>query len=438
MPAQFLRRTADAWVPYFNDGPSIPVTAPTGNVWEGDPMAGLPAFPTVSYASLYQAGDKPDEALARLNQYAVVMFPDGFDEQFDDFSYANGIYGIFNQYLLGMGNASGPGQARIGIRPRSSTAASKVPPQGDPSVLTTNQLYLARIGVVGEGTAGMTPAQWRAKYIFGITIEGTDQAIDANSGGRPHNYGGFLNYITTNSIWQNIKVISGGYGHWGWQPGETFVFNEYKGTGNIYRRIEVDGRNRDGIKRSASPFGANNAKNLTLEDCYFHDTVASGLTFSFAGDVTNSGSATDTVTTRRVKVENNGNVTLTTGQTFTGFNHENVLGAVRHYNPDITMQNIGGLWAGNHMVFNNRLIDNQDIQIIEPTWRGAMFPAYNGAFVVSFGNTWGGQANKQVTPPKVVKGGVTLTPRHIYNNPGTAPISGLDPTREYVLVHGSI
>lgn len=415
---------------------TAPVVTPpetTTNVWDGDPTLGLPSFPTVNYTSLYQSGDSVSQALARLNTYAVVLLPNGFDEEFSDFAFASN-FGIFNRYLMGIGGSS-PTQARIRLKPLSSTKASSVPPQGDPSVLTTNSLYLARFGQVGEGTSSATPEAYRHTYLYGFTLEGTDQQINVNSGNRPHNYGGVMNYLSNGSIWQNMKFVAPSYGHWGWQPGETFGINDYKGNGNIYRRIEVDGRNAAGVLRGASPLGGNASQNITLEDCYFHDSYVSGLTWSFTGDVSSTGSATNGVTTRRVKVERNGNHSFTTGQTFTGFNHENVLGAVRHYNPNISTLDTRS-WAANHMVFNNVLIDNTNIRVEEPVVSGG-WPAYKGAFTVSFPGGLGGMTNKQATAPVVIRNGVTLAPYHVYSNPGTTPLANLNPATQYVIVHGS-
>lgn len=386
-----------------------PVGPPTSRTPTGD-------LPTIRYTRLHRAGDTVSQALNRLTAPRVVVLPSGFDGDIVDFSNFDS-FGLYNPNLLGIGGP-GPENARLRLAPMSSTHASAVPAQGS---RRTNQLFLVRIGRV-RGTPAVA---------YGFTLEGSNQPSSENSEGGPHNYHGLLPYRTGGAVWENLRLLGASYGTWNSPPGETFSIAELGTTDSLFRNIEVDGRNADG-RYGGSPFGANNATNIRLEDCYFHHSKVSGLTFSFAGSHTDVDKVTRGVTTRRVKVAHNANITLEEGKRFTGFNHENVMGPVRHYSPDIQRDHMTE-WNLSHMSFANALSDNPDIQIVEPTWHESA-PNNNGCFTVSMSASYAGAPNRQITPPTVVKNGVTLIPYLLTGAP-PAPIS-VDPTTHFVVVRG--
>lgn len=385
--------------------PTVPAepapTTPPANT--GNP---LPDLPTIKYESLYKSGDDLAAVVDRLPSRAVLLLPDG-DFEWSDFNRGSG-YGIYHPNFLGFGG-NGRNRTRLRMKPRSSTKASQVPAQ---SAGGTNQLNLMR---VGEGA--------RPTTMFGMTIDGTDQG---------HLYNGLSVYKATNAVWQDLLLRGVDPGDYSSPPGETFGINSFRTKNFTLRNVEVDGRRADGTRVSGSPYGGNCCDGDYLEDCYFHDSEVSSVTWSFAGSPTNPDAPSRNVTTRNLKVENNANHKMGSGTRFTGFNHENVMGKIRHYNPTIILDPVANSeWLTNHMVFVNVLADNPDIEIYEPTWKNGS-PLNRGCFVIKSSKTFIGNTNKQVSSPKVVKNGRTLEPYILRAYSGSGVPDYVKPDTHYV------
>jgi hypothetical protein len=394
----------------------------------GPTYPALPDLPTYNFVDLYQPGDSFMDTVRRMPSRRHLVLPDGFDGQLEGFGEGGGTISAFHQNLRGI---IGPGKdkARLTLRPLSSTATQRaqITPQSSGG---TTQLTLLRLGSM-QGTAAE-----RQSLCVGFTLNGTDQQVMAESESQPHRYQGINMYGGINSIVQDMRV-TGVPGHWNAPPGETFQIQGYKDRGTILRDVEVDGFNIAGRRVGSSPFGGNNTIDSLLEDVYGHDGYISGFTWSFSGSFTAASSASSNVTTRRLRAKYNANHQLAGGKRFTGINHENVLGFVRHYDSEFWIKNMTE-WNVGHMAFNNYLSDNADIQIIEPVWHESP-PRNAGCFTVTIQKTYAFNADKspgvqrQVTPPRVVKNGIELRPYHV-TEPPKANLP-LDPTRDYVVCH---
>lgn len=378
----------------------------------------LPDLPTVSYASLYQSGDTVVDVIGRMTANAVISLPAGFDEDITDFSMA-GVYGLYAPYLKGF-VGQGQTQARLRMKPNSSTKASLVPAQGNGG---TNQFSMIRPGG-GSSVSDQT-------LFYGLTIEGTDQPASANNEGRPHNYHGVQIYYGHGARFEKV-LMKGIPGSWNSPPGETFNFAGYKDVDTVVNDCEVDGINSAGSQVGGSPFGGNNSVGMVLNDCYFHDSYVSSLTFSIAGSSTTDYNTTSrNITTNRCRIWHNGNHILASGKRFTGINHENVQGFVRHNQPDIIVDNMTE-WTATHMSFGNAIADNTDIRIIDPVWHGTGPTRNSGCFTIGYNVNYGSGANLQTTAAYVELNGVALTPIHTYSNSGTI---AADPAKNYIITH---
>jgi hypothetical protein len=254
-----------------------------------------------------------------------------------------------------------------------------------------------------------------------LTIQGSFQYMD--DGTTAMNTAGVVNAYGTNTVWQNVKMVYASQGS-GNNPalGETFAANMFHDNNTVIRFLEVDGRDPNGKRAGAAPFGCNNSTNIVIEDSYFHDNGWSTLTFSITG-TPSTASATTGVTTRRVKIAHNANQYLTGGGRMPGINHEHVLGPIRHYNPDIQMDN-AQLWDTAHMLFYTTLTDNADIEIYDPVWYEGP-PKSNGCFTVQL-------KGNQVTPPKVFINGVQLSP--VISKGQPASVLNVDPATQFVVM----
>jgi hypothetical protein len=115
--------------------------------------------------------------------------------------------------------------------------------------------------------------------LSGFTLQGTDQG---------HLYNGLRMHRTVDARVTGVRValIPGDDDV---PPGETFGINDYRTTGSVYRRIDVDG---SGV--GASGFATNSSRDVTVADSSFHDQhAAHGATFW----------QTDTVTLTDVRAE---------------------------------------------------------------------------------------------------------------------------------------
>lgn len=385
--------------------------------WEFD-LPPLPTFQSVNYTDLYQSGDTFQQAINRLTADRVVVLPNGFDEELIGFGAIN-YYSAFSPNMLGL---VGPArsQARLRLRPLSSTQAQRdvIPSQAAGG---SNPLTMLRIGM-NRGR----------NIVAQLTLEGTDQAPLAINDDMPHNFSGFNSFQWTDGLMQDVLIKGASAGNYHYPPGETFAVNDYKGIRTTYRAVEVDGVTAAGRRGGGSPLGGNNSIDILLEYCNLHDSLVSGLTFSYTGTHTNAAAATRGVTTRHCRIWDNANWSNVTGRRFGAVNHENVYGPIRHEYLNIHMANLYN-WNSGHLAFAHWFEDVPDIQIIEPNWNGQSAPRNNGMFTIAIPTNFNGEPNKQTTVPKVIKNGVELIPVHIYSAPGAnLPQS---PDTHFVVVH---
>jgi hypothetical protein len=392
----------------IDPNPTAPVDPtpvdPNPGVPGADPTAPLsrqlPDLPTVKYTDLYRTGDTLQRTIDRMTTAAVLEFPSG-EFLYDDFGPYG--YGLFTNGPGRLRGISGQGakQTRIGIRKGSSTKVAQV-------TATSNPLTQVRIGSREQ------------TLCHDFTLFGTDQPISSVNENRPHNYGALVNYMGVDSYFVGLKFEGAGPGNWNAPPGETFSgINNYKDVRTRVLDCEMTGYNPEGSRVGGSPIGGNNSTDMWVEDCWFHDSYVSGVTWSFTGVPTNIDAISRGVTTHRIRVEHNANHTLSAGKRFAPLNHENVGGKVQHHYAYLQADN-SYEWNFGFVAMNNLLFDNPDFQIIEPTWVGGP-PKNNGMFSVSmpynYAQGYNDGINKQVTPPRVVKNGRDLKPLWIKGNP---------------------
>lgn len=384
----------------------------------GQQLPSLPDFQYVTYESLYQSGDTFQQVINRLTSDKVIVLPNGFDESLSGFGAVN-YYSAFSPNLLGLVGA-GRGQSRLRLLPLSSTASQRavIPSQ---TAGGSNPLTMLRIGMN------------RGKNILAqMTLEGTDQLAMAINDDMPHNFSGFNAFQWTDGLVQDVLLKGASAGNYHYPPGETFAMNDYKGIRTTYRALEVDGVTTAGRRGGGSPLGGNNSIDILLEYCDLHDSLVSGLTFSYTGSHTNAAAATRGVTTRHCRIWDNANWSNVTGRRFGAVNHENVYGPIRHEYLNIHMANLYN-WNSGHLAFAHWFEDVPDIQIIEPNWNNQSAPRNNGMFTIAIPTNFNGQPNKQTTVPKVIKNGAELTPVHIYGQPSA--ILPQSPNTHFVVVH---
>lgn len=272
-----------------------------------------------------------------------------------------------------------------------------------------------------NGGAGQWPTS-----LSNMTFVGTEQL---GADGLPMYRQGIINYFGRDAVWKDIKLVNMSHGG-GNSPntGETFAINMYRDVNSKFYRVEVDGRNEAGVMTGGSPLGCNNSTNVYLQDCYFHHSLFSGLTFSVAGSVQKPiTTPTDTVTTLRVKVEQNANhPNVGSGSRFSGANHEHVVGKVTHTAFDVTLDQ-ANLWDSNHLSIYNLNGDNPDYFLDSWDWHD-LSPAWaNKALTVRL-------SGEQVTPPKVKSrlDGSMLQPVIQMGNPGASSnYPSINPRTQY-------
>ena len=374
---------------------------------DGQEMLPLPTWSdrlVVPYESVYQSGDRFQDVIANRLPAAgcYVVLPPGFDELIYDFTQSN--YGVYAPRCYGLWGY-GPTQARIRLAPGSSTKSSLVPPQVAGGS-QTNPLWVIRLGPNNSSAQA-------ALHVHGLTFEGSDQG---------HAYNGFSSYMPgAGSTYEHILFRAFAKGTWNSPPGETNIWSNYMGqdssTGFVttMRDVESDGRASDGWQAGAA-FSTTGSGSLLLEDVYVHDSEVSGVTLGTAGSVT-TGTLTRNVTTRRLRIENNANISASSGQTFCALNHEGVR-AIRHEGLDITLRGPGGVINKEHLAINNSQ-ESAKVDIIEPVWRNGPTWA-NGKFAVSVDDSYPNQ-QQLAADITVVKNGVTLTPVSYANRAQGAP-----------------
>lgn len=163
---------------------------------------------------------------------------------------------------------AGADRTVLAMAPRVSTRAGDVPTRA----WTTNQLSVLK--VTGS------------PVLSGFTLQGTDQG---------HLYNGLRVHRTKDARVRDVRVAQIP-GNNDVPPGETFGINDYRTTGSVYERVEVDGR---GV--GASGFATNRSADVTVRNGFFHDQrAAHGATFW----------RTDTVTLVDVEATRNGGAGL--------------------------------------------------------------------------------------------------------------------------------
>lgn len=167
---------------------------------------------------------------------------------FKDFDQATG--GTLNGVVARVKGLRGSGVATTVLKMKSHTSTKKSTiPHTFPA---TNQLSLMRL--TGNDLT-----------VSGFSLRGTHQG---------HLYNGLRIDHAKRLDVHDVKVqaVPGSSSS---PPGETFGVNDYRTSGSVYTRVEVDG---DGV--GGAGFGANVSKNVTIRDSYFHDNRYSmGATF---------------------------------------------------------------------------------------------------------------------------------------------------------------
>jgi hypothetical protein len=371
---------------------------------------GAPVLPTlneITWASLSPvAGEHLGITLKRATSNARVAMPAGTFYIIDDADLNN--YSVFSPKTLGLRGA-GIDKTILQLKPNTF------------SVKTTRPNQSCK-GVIRLGPNSSTVQQQRT--MSDLTIIGAEEL---GTDGLPMFFGGYINYYGYNETWQNVKIVGLNYGG-GNSPatGETFGVNMLHDVNSSFYNVEIDGRDINGNRVAGSPLGCNGSQNVFLQDCYFHDSLFSGLTFSVAGSV---ASPTNIVTTNRVRVAQNANHTpLVSGGRFSGFNHEFVTGKITHTQPDILLDN-AALWDSSHMSFGGTNGDNPNIEIIAPVWHGASPTWTNGAFTVKM-------YQDQVTPPVVKNSDGSLKTPIIVSGQSPAH-QNIDPDTQYAVSVGT-
>lgn len=235
---------------------------------------------------------------------------------FRDFDAVAG--GTLNGVAASITGLRGSGVGRTVLQMKAHTSTKKATiPRVFPA---TNQLSLMRL--TGDDLT-----------VSGFTLRGTDQG---------HLYNGLRIDHAERLDVHDVKV-QGVPGSSSSPPGETFGLNDYRTSGSVYTRVEVDGAGVGG-----AGFGANVSKNVTIRDSYFHDDRYSmGATFWEVQGIT----LIDTIAT------DNGRA---------GINLERVSGAVRMVRPVL---------LGNHQgpirIASDR--GSAEVTIVDPVFSGSKF-----------------------------------------------------------------
>lgn len=211
---------------------------------------------------------------------------------------------------------SGVGTTVLQMNAHTSTKKSTIP-RTFPS---TNQLSLLRL--TGNDLT-----------VSGFTLRGTRQG---------HLYNGLRIDHAARLDVHDVKV-QGVPGSSSSPPGETFGLNDYRTSGSVYTRVEVDGEGVGG-----AGFGANVSTDVTIRDSYFHDNRYSmGATFWQVRGIT----LIDTIAT------DNGRA---------GINLERVSGTVRMIRPVLL-----GNGQGDIRVASDR--GSATVTIVDPVFAGSRF-----------------------------------------------------------------
>ena len=256
-----------------------------------------------------------------------------------------------------------------------------------------------RLGPYGGSETG-------AVHMYGWTLAGTDQDIDPSTG-LLRATSGIVDYYSTGSTWQIFKA-RGFLATWNAPPGETFQINSFRTHSCTYEFIEVDGFNEAGVRRGGG-FGFFATNDIVYKDCYFHDSNASGWTGGASGNVA-TGTPSVNMTATRVFTWNNANHNSGSGQGFSLFNSEGVIGTALFDHCDFlpTWPQANGTTYRNLIGFYS-LIDDCQVTLLEPNWHiGEYGSNIEGAFGFDMPVSYAGGTNKQVSIPTFIKNGVSL------------------------------
>lgn len=401
------------------------ITLAPGDRWRG--LVGTPLTPATYLPPVLT--DKPiidvlpgavSAQLAALTSDCYVRLQPNGDYQLGDFLQGGGNYAGFWPHVFGLtttvvGDETQRPRVHLPAGVMSAASQAKVPAQGTPGGI--NPLWAIRLGPNNSSTAAIITC-------YGIEFVGHDQPVDSRTG-LPFDWNGFQCYywgLGSSMTW--CKFTGFGQAHWNSPPGEANILSTFNGGGCTLIGCEATGINGDGT-RAGGAFSANGCAVVLWEDCYVHDTLVSGTTFSVTGSPSNMCGS---VETHGLKIAHNANhSTNSSGKTFCGINHEGVANSIKHFNPDVQVDNQNA-WNIAHSNVDNSFQDCPIVEYIEPVWYDA--PAYaKGCWSVQILATYAGAPNKQVTVPTVVKNGVTLQMVDRANAGSVA----LDPTVHYVL-----
>ena len=244
--------------------------------------------------------------------------------------------------------------------------------------------------------------------------------------------------------WLYLRGASPGFSNS--PPGETFGINVFDSDNVTIRDTEVDGRDLNGVRQCASPFGWNGsgsypnvtfAQNARVYRFYGHHGVAGMPTFW---------------ETQNIYTEDLWSYSCGSGSgsiSGHGMNHEQIRGPVTHYRPHLFIHNAQSAGtpppaplpndatttnSGFHFSMLTTFEDPA-VTIIEPTWDKcytgsgllimAGYDGYNGA------GTAGSDTNALATPPTIIKDGVTL---QAFNHP-TSGWNTANPATRYAWLH---
>jgi len=408
----------------------------SGHVWDtSDASAGFPSgLNYVSYNDPtygYQSGDTFAQTLSRAaTKYGgnfILVVPNGFDVSLNDYAQATNTYGFYHQYLQGLLCVGGPTQARIKMN--ADTLSSTQVTSLNNQTTGTTQVSFGRVGFSAP------------VYVGGITFEGSSQQVNKLQGVNSF-------YSGAGSIWQYCRILGAGYANNTSPPGETFSWQELRSTNLLFRNCEIDGRLRSDTAavgssgfvnptmgtRIAGMWGANGATNITIDNCYLHDSARSGVTFSYAGATYDSvgqpNSPTNTVTTNYL--HSSYNDFHVAGQSFTGVNHEAVMGTVTHNYPTLEMDptGFGVAWNNGHMTWTGTSETTGTLKVVEPTWTGSAQNAPGFFSIRTYGwYTGSDQGYTNMSTPVVIKNGVSLQP-WVRTSSTTAP-NGVTPATHF-------
>ncbi len=414
----------------------------------------LPDQPTIRFVDYYTPGETFRQTCAKMqaycqaqgsvtsaNGYRQIELPSG-ELTFRDFPMATtNKFGLFFDRFLGF-IGDGWDSTAIRLERMSSTVG-------------TGGTMMRLAGTsAGALPGGLVPVN------YGYTLAGSEQPEQTYSQPPPtivqngvvvpnpareigpQLYSGHNHYQSVGEIMQRVRHLGTSCGNWNSPPGETFSNNGYKVRNFTMRGCEVSGFDWDGKRYGGSPYGGNNSDGDTLEDCWLHHSLVSGLTWSFAGDDDSLPSISKNFTTRRIRIEHNANIApRRNGKYFAIINNENCGGTILHDELQAYVDNPLApeqwAWNANHSAIVCKLFDNPNItyKFNSPADWTPVHPRWSGCVVLVRSQNYGSPVAPQLqqTAPDVYVGGNLLTPINWTSGPtGTPPV--VNPLTHYFWV----